>query len=51
MNFTDRRKDIENYLSPLERLFVAERTGFLQMSQSGKEAETVYLARLPEAAR
>ena len=51
MKFMDIRKDLINYLKPQERLVVAERTGFLQMSQGGEEAETDYLARLREAAR
>ena len=38
-------------MKPQERLVVAERTGFLQMSQGGEEAETEYIARLGEAAR
>ena len=51
MKFIDIRKDLINYLKPQERLVVAERTGFFQMSQGGEEAETDYLARLREAAR
>ena len=51
MKFIDIRKDLINYLKPQERLVVAERTGFLQMSQEGEEAETDYLARLRKAAR
>ena len=51
MKFIDIRKDLINYLKPQERLLVAERTGFLQMSQGGEEAETDYLAKLREAAR
>ena len=35
MKFIDVRKDLINYLKPQERLGVAERTGFLQMSQGG----------------
>ena len=35
-----------NFLKPQERLVVAERFGFLKMSQGGEEAETNYLARL-----
>ena len=34
--FIDVRKDLINYLKPQERLGVAERTGFLQMSQGGR---------------
>ena len=51
MKFIDIRKDLINYLKPQERLVVAERTVFLQMSQGGEEAETDYLASLREAAR
>ena len=51
MKFIDFGKDLINYLKPQERLVVAERTGFLQMSQGGEEAETDYLARLRDAAR
>ena len=51
MKFIDIRKNLINYLKPQERLVVAERTGFLQMSQGEEEAETDYLARLREAAR
>ena len=51
MKFIDIRKDLILYLKPQERLVVAERTGFLQMSQGREEAETDYLARLREAAR
>ena len=41
MKFTVIRKDLISYLKPQERLVVAERTGFLQMSQGGEEAETI----------
>ena len=51
MKFKDIRKDLINYLKPQERLVVAERTGFLQMSQGWEEAPTNYPARLREAAR
>ena len=57
MTFIDIRKDLITYLEPQDRLVVAERSGFLQMSQmfvlsqGGEEAETDYLARLREAAR
>ena len=50
MKLIDILKDLIIYLKPQERLVVAERIGFLQMSQWG-EAETEYLARLREAAR
>ena len=46
MKFIDYRKDLINYLKPQERLVVAERTGFFQMSQGGEEAETDYLVML-----
>ena len=45
------RKGLTKYLKPQERLVVAERNGFLQMSQGGEEAETDYLARLRVIAR
>ena len=51
MKFRDFRKDLKNYLNPQERLVVADRTGFLQMSQHENEAKTVYFARLQKAAR
>ena len=51
MKFIDIRKHLINYLKPQERLVVAERTGFLQISQGGEEPETDYLARIREAAR
>ena len=51
MKFIDIREDLKNYMKPQERLVVAERTDFLQMSQGGEEAETDYLARIREAAR
>ena len=37
------------HLKPQERLVVAERTGYLQMSQWGKEAGTDYLVMLRKA--
>ena len=51
MKFRDIRKDLLKYLKPEERLVVAERTAFLQMSHGGEEAEIDYLARIREAAR
>ena len=51
MKLIDIRKDLIYYLKPHEKLVVAERNCFLQMSQGGEEAETDYLARLREDAR
>ena len=43
MKFIDIRKDLINYLKPQERLVVAERTGFLQMSQGEKKQKPTTL--------
>ena len=51
MKFIDICKDLINYLKSQKRLVLAERTGFLQMSQGREDTETDYLARLQEAAR
>ena len=46
MKFIDIRKDLINYLKSQERLVVAERTDFFQMSLGGEEAKTDNLAKL-----
>ena len=43
MKFINIRKALINYLKPQERLVVAERTGFLQMSQGEKKQKPTTL--------
>ena len=49
--FQDIKKTIFDYVEPRKRLFVADRTNFLQISQNGDESEVDFLSRLNESAQ
>ena len=47
--FADIRKTVEDYNEPRKRLVIADRTNFLQISQTAGEKEVDFLSRLNEA--
>ena len=48
--FSDIKKALMSYLEPTKRLLIADRTNFLQLSQSPGESVVEFVARLNEAA-
>ena len=49
MTFKEVKTAIEHYVSPRERLIIADRTNFLQISQNEGEPEIDFLSRINEA--